>query len=118
MPPWMVRNAIKSLEHINTKLDLNQFEMKDGEMKLKTEYELDDIYEEDYVNVIHHKHNSKDDSYTDCCLIDGLHYTILTNSENKVVIRLAPEFVFDSNGHDSLYFSGLKIATANREIDN
>ena len=112
MPPWMVKNAIKSLEHINKKIDLNLFEIVNGETVLKKEYELEDIYEEDYINVIHHKHNARDDSYTDCCWIDGLHYEIKRNSENKVVIVIKTDF--DSNGHDSLYLSGLKIATANR----
>ena len=103
MPELIVNNAIKSLAHINTSIELDSD---------KVEYEINDIYPEDYINVFYHKYIDSTDSYMDLYWIRGVHYDIkedISNSD-KFIFKLLPN---DDNiindKKDEVYISGLKI---------
>lgn len=102
MPAISVNNMIKSLEHINTSIQLNKQGSK--------EYELLDIYPEDYLTVIYHQYISNTDSYVDSYWLNGVHYEIKQSAldSKKTVLKVLTNY--NQNGHDVLYLSGLKLS--------
>ena len=93
---------IKSLNHINTSIQLNKIGSK--------EYQLTDVYPEDYVNVFYHQYIASSNSYADSYWINGIHYRLKQDisDPSKTVIEVLVDY--NENGHDSLYITGLKLS--------
>lgn len=99
MPPEIVKNAIKSLTHINTFVTLNAGQMT---------YTLQDIWPEDYVNVFYH--SPLNDSYW----VPGLHYKLNAVGTTSCYLEILETTSFDTG--DILYLTGLKLSGTGREI--
>jgi hypothetical protein len=99
MPPEIVKNAIKSLTHINTFVTLSAGQMT---------YTLQDIWPEDYVNVFYHSPMS--DSYW----VPGLHYKLNAVGTTSCYLEILETTSFDTG--DILYLTGLKLSCTGREI--
>ena len=101
VPKVIVTNMIKSLNHINAEITLE-------ETKLTYSLKEFNIYKDDYINVFYHKSANGLDSYW----IPGVHYTIrdIKISEGNyegVLEVLKPETI---NVNDKLYITGLRIS--------
>ncbi len=96
LPEIILNNVIKTLNHINTSINL-----KVGQVT----YSLDDIYPEDYVNVFYHNQANKIDSYW----VNGLHYEI-KESNGSVFLNILNEYSDEIDEGDVLYLSGLRIS--------
>ena len=101
VPKIIVTNMIKSLNHINAEIALE-------ETKLTYSLKEYNIYKDDYINVFYHKSANGLDSYW----IPGIHYTIrdIKISEGNyegVLEILNPETI---NTDDKLYITGLRIS--------
>jgi hypothetical protein len=101
VPKIIVTNMIKSLNHINAEITLE-------ETKLTYSLKELNIYKDDYINVFYHKSANGLDSYW----IPGVHYTIrdIKISEGNyegVLEILKPETI---NVNDKLYITGLRIS--------
>ena len=101
VPKVIVTNMIKSLNHINAEITLE-------ETKLTYSLKEFNIYKDDYINVFYHKSANELDSYW----IPGVHYTIrdIKISEGNyegVLEVLKPETI---NVNDKLYITGLRIS--------
>ena len=103
LPEDIVNKSIKSVNHINTSINL-----KDG----KHEYKLKDIYPEDYVNVFHHKYVNNLNLYIDTYWIRGVHYEITEDVLNpgEYLIEIRTEEFNTDKDDDILYITGIKIS--------
>lgn len=107
LPELIVDNAIKSLNHINTSVQLELG---------KSEYTLNDIYPEDYINIFQHKYISNLEIYLDSYWIRGVHYDIVEDTVNPgyYLLRLLTNDYNRDNIKDTLYITGLKISNKRR----
>ena len=105
LPEIIVSNSIKSLNHINTSVQLNNIGSK--------EYQVHGIYPEDYVIVIYHCYKPELDMYIDYYWVNGIHYKIREDviyPDRTVIELLGDNYKYDENGHDALFFTGLKLS--------
>jgi hypothetical protein len=112
MPPVIVKNAIKSLSHINRSVKLLQGQ---------DNYTLQDIWPEDYLNIFCHvliENESGDEEY-DICLVNGLHYSINSVGNSSCYLQLKDELKkklkYGTHITNTLYISGIKLSS-NRTI--
>ena len=103
LPELIVDNAIKSLNHINTSIELDSDEV---------EYKINDIYPEDYITVFHHKYIGSIESFVDLYWIRGVHYDIKEDASNpgNFIFKLLTNDYNRDAATESLYISGLKIS--------
>lgn len=94
LPAMIVNNSIKSLNHINTSIELSVS---------KSEYVLNDIYAEDFVIAIYHDVSKQLDSYW----VNGIHYRLIDTGKEVFLRVLNMDKVETS---DILYLTGLKVS--------
>jgi hypothetical protein len=102
MPASIVKNSIKSLEHINQSVTLKS--------EQKT-YTLTDIWPEDYINVYYHNNENGYDNIW----MNQLHYRIVALGTSTSYIEiLKPELI---NNNDILYITGIKLSNVKRNFE-
>lgn len=102
LPNVIVKNAIKSLNHINQSVEL---------IEDKLTYSLNDIFEDDYINIFYHNSRTNNDNYW----LRDLHYKITDLDSSTSYLEILTEDNFGTG--DKLYISGLKLAfNSNRPL--
>ncbi len=109
LPKEIQKNAIKSLEHINTSFILD--DVNEDNVDLPYTVTVNDVFPDDYTTLVYHREGTNFFDSVDRFLVRGLHFDINENDSNSSTIVFANEFKTLIQKGDRVYITGLKVST-------